>query len=318
MILESIRDTFVIFTLKMITLGLSDVRLEYLAEGAANVIYRILPLNSDPETLAGLPSEIDEYDSDTPLPTEIQPLQLDPSLNGKLIRFRKNNPWSAPMEDSQKHFEDMIKPLFLSENLVGAIMFRPSQDLLRDCNSNLRDMERTGRRPPKRHGVYLVEHEERGCLITDMSCQDEQSFKCYEFKPKWLIQSPSAPPGSRRCRTCALRAMNRANRNEATETSRVAFCPLNLVSIDRAKLSLFVDHLLGVDPDRDRTSDADALKGQQEKLMDFLYKNPLLDRLRSLQIDLDPDGVLKADLMSARFLAAMTLRDCTLFLKVGH
>ena len=299
-------------------LSLSDVRLEYLAEGAANVIYRILPPEPDPSTAADLHSEAYDHGSNTPPPTEIPPLQIDPVLSGKLVRFRKDLPSTAPTADSQRHFEAMIKPLFPSENLVEAVLFEPSPDLLRDCNSSLREMESNGSRSAKRRSVYLVEDEKHGCLISDMSCPNPDLFKCFEFKPKWLVQSPSAPAGSRRCRTCALRAMKRANKSETPETSKAAFCPLNLVSIDKAKLSIFVDHILGLHSTRDRSKDDIVTTTEHELLMNFLYKNPLLDKLRDLQLEMDPDGVFKADLMSPKFLAAMTLRDCTLYLKVSR
>lgn len=304
-------------TTKILTLSLSDVRLGYLAEGAANIVYRVSAPDSDPSTAADLHFETSGYDSDTPQPSEIPPLQIDPSLAGKLVRLRKDLPSTVPMADSQRHFEKMIQPLFPNESTVEATLFHPSPDLLKDCNAQLRRMEKDGSRPSKRHGVYLVEDEKHGCLITDMSCPIDGSFLCFEFKPKWLVQSPSAPAGSRRCRTCALRAMKRANKSETPEMSKAAFCPLNLVSIDKAKLAIFVDHILGLDPERNRIQDDGPTKIKQGWLMKFLYKNPLLDRLRELQMESDPDGVFKADLLSPRFLAAMTLRDCTMYLKVG-
>ena len=304
-------------TTKTFVLSPSEARLEYLAEGAANVIYRILPPNSDPSTLADLHSENGGYDSDAPLPTEIPPLQLDPSLLGKLVRLRKNLPSTAPVADSQNHFENMIRPLFRNENLVESTLFQPARESLKDCNSNLRKMERNCIRPIKRHGTYLAEDEKHGCLITDMSSLDKNTFKCFEFKPKWLVQSPSAPAGARRCRTCALRAMKRANKSDTPDMSKAAFCPLNLVSIDKAKLAIFVDHILGMDPGRDRSRDNGVSLTEHGLLMRFLYKNPLLDKLRDLQLNLDPNGVFKADLMSPKFLAAMTLRDCTLYLRVS-
>lgn len=296
----------------------SDVRLQYLAEGAANVVYRIFPPDSGPSTSADLSSEPEGFDSSTPLPTEIDPLQIDPRLHGKLIRLRKDLSTTVPTADSQRHFESLIRPLFPNENLVAATLFHPSRSLLKECNTDLQAMEKRGLRPTKRRGIYLVADEPYGCLITDMTCPKDAAYKCFEFKPKWLVQSPSAPAGSRRCRTCALRAMKRASKAEVSEKeiSKAAFCPLNLVSIDKNKLAIFVDHILGLDPQRNRTIDSPEVLKEHDLLLRFLYKNPLLDRLRTLQLDLDPNGVFKADLLSHSFLAAMTLRDCTLYLKV--
>jgi len=306
---------FLIMKNTTLSLDLSDVRLEYLAEGAANIVYRIFPPTTDPSTAADLSSEPNGYDSDTPLPTEITPLQLDPRLQGKLVRLRKDLPSAIPVADSQRHFESQIRPLFQPENLVEATLFHPSQSLLKTCNTHLRRMEKNGIRPPKRHGAYLISDEPHGCLITDMSSSpNDTTLKSIEFKPKWLIQSPSAPAGARRCRTCALRAMKHANTEK--ENSKTAFCPLNLVSIDRTKVSIFVDYILGLSPYRNRLVDDESIVREHEILLEYLYKNPLLDKLRTLQLELDTEGVFRADLMGERFLAAMTLRDCTLFLKV--
>ena len=303
-------------TTRTLTLDVTDVELVYLAEGAANVIYRIQVFDPDPSTTADLHFEGHGYDSDSPLPTEIEPLKMDPRLEGKLVRLRKDLPSIAPVANSQQHFESMIRPLFPGDNLLEAVLFQPSLRLLKDCNSKLRMMEEDGTRPAKRHGSYLAEDEKHGCLISDMSCPDTSLFRCFEFKPKWLVQSPSAPAGSRRCRTCALRAMKRSNKSEAPDMSKAAFCPLNLVSIDNAKLAIFIDHILGLDPARDKTKDDKITKTEHGLLMKFLYKNPLLDKLRDLQLEMDTEGVFKADLMSPRFLAAMTLRDCTMYLRV--
>jgi inositol-pentakisphosphate 2-kinase len=304
-----LNKSFPAFKAQMRTLDHPDVQLEYLAEGAANVVYKISPPDTGPSTAADLHFNDDGYDSDTPLPTEIPPLQLDPHLDGKLIRLRKDLPAATPMEESHRHFETMIQPLFQEDNLIGSELFQISRDILRDCNASLRRMEKNGKRPTKRHGVYLVENEKYGCLIMDMGPTFGEDSTCIEFKPKWLVQSPSAPQGSRRCRTCALRAMKRENKADPPEVSKAGFCPLNLVSYDKTKIGIFLDHVIGPSDDRK----ASMLRG---RLIDFLYKNALLEKLRGLQLELDPDGVFKADLLSPKFLAAMTLRDCTLFLKV--
>ena len=287
----------------LVTIGLDDgVQLVYLGEGAANVVYRILPL--DPSISSDL--NFESYGPNTPPPTEIEPLHVDPNLEGKLVRLRKKTISTTPVADSQNHFKDFIKPLFPSENLVQQVLFRPSKDLLEDCNVRLREMENTGARPAKRRGVYLAEDEMYGMLVTDMSCNDN-SCRFFEFKPKWLAQSPSAPPESKRCRTCALRAMLKG--------TRPCFCPLDL--LERDGITTAVCYIMGLDPRRSNEY------GEREKEMlvrirDFLLKDPLLHHLRQLQIHKDPNGVLKSNVFSSDFLAAMTLRDCTLYLKVGR
>ena len=289
----------------MLTIGLDDgVQLVYLAEGAANVVYRIRSLPPDPSTSADL--NFESYGPNTPPPTEIEPIHMDPRLQGKLVRLRKRTSSTTPVAESQHHFENMIKPLFPSENLVQQILFQPSKDLLRDCNARLREMENNGARPAKRHDVYLTEDEMYGMLVTDMSCSDE-SFTFFEFKPKWLAQSPSAPLESKRCRTCALRAMKKG--------SKLGLCPLNLMDKDR--IIIAVCRIMGLDPHR--LQDYSGSEGDMlVRIQDFLFKDPLLRRLRQLQEDKDANGVMKADFISQNFLAAMTLRDCTLYLRVGQ
>ena len=289
----------------MLTIGLDDgVQLVYLAEGAANVVYRIRSLPLDPSTSADLSFE--SYGPNTPPPTDIEPLHMDPRLRGKLVRLSKKTSSATPVTESQNHFETKIKPLFPSENLVQQILFQPSKDLLKHCNARLREMENKGARPAKRHNVYLAEDEMYGMLVTDMSCSDDSST-FFEFKPKWLTQSPSAPLESKRCRTCALRAMKKG--------SKAGLCPLNLM--DKDKIAIAVCGIMGLNPSQlqDYSGPERDMLG---RIQDFLLKDPLLRRLRQFQVDKDPIGVLKANLNSQDFLAAMTLRDCTLYLKVGQ
>lgn len=289
----------------MLTIGPDDgLQFVYLAEGAANVVYRIRSLPVDPSTSADLSFE--SYGPNTPPPTDIEPLHLDPRLEGKLVRLRKQTSSITPVAESQNHFENMIKPLFPSENLVQQILFQPSKHLLKDCNARLREMENNGARPVKRHNVYLAEDEMYGMLVTDMSCSDD-SCKFFEFKPKWLAQSPSAPPEARRCRTCALRAMKKG--------SKPGLCPLNLMDEDKSITAMC--RVMGLDPRRLQDYSGSEME-MLGRIRGFILNDPLLRRLRQLQLDKDPNGVLKANVASPDFLAAMTLRDCTLYLKVGQ
>lgn len=289
-------------------------QLKYLAEGAANVIYQIILPPSSPSISADLDPDLETNTESptTPPPSEISPLQIDPRLQGKLIRLRKNLPAVVPVIDSQKHFDTVIRPLFPSVNLVERTLFRPSQALIRECNQRLGQMEIDGSRPRKRHGVYLDEEELYGTLITDMTCGKGGYYATVEFKPKWLAQSPSAPVGATRCRTCALRAMKSTwtgNMNGGPEHPKSGFCPLSLVSRTSDRVTAAVDIMLG----RPTSVNDNHVR---QALIDFLLHTPLLQRLKELQINLDPTGVLKADVSEQDFLTAMTIRDCTLFLKV--
>lgn len=289
----------------MLTIGLDDgVQLVYLAEGAANVVYRLQSLPLDPSTSADL--KFESYGPNTPPPTEVEPLHIDPRLEKKLVRLRKKTSSNTPVAESQEHFENTIRPLFPPDNLVQQILFRPSEDLLKESNAKLREMEKDGTRPAKRHHVYLAEDEMYGMLVTDMSCSDDSS-KLFEFKPKWLLQSPTAPQESKRCRTCALRAMRRK--------TRPGLCPLNLMDKDKIAIGLCRIMRLDSEQQHDYSGMERHMRG---RLRDFLLKDPLLRCLRQLQVDKDPRGVLSAGVISEDLLAAMTLRDCTLYLRVDQ
>ena len=293
-------------------LGVESVlTLEYLAEGAANIVYRIVVPPPSPSTEADLNFEAGANSSDSPSPSEIPALRLDPRLEGKLVRLRKNLPSTVPVLESHKHFKRLVIPLLDNQStkgcLVEQILFRPSKELLNDCNAKLRKMEADGSRGPKRHGVYLAEDEGYGTLVTDMSCGNDDHYVSVEFKPKWLAQSPSAPPGSRRCRTCALRAMN----SIVQEDLKPSFCPVSLVSFDVFKIAPAVGAIIN-----SSSKSGDFSEPARSALIEFLSNSSLLEALKKVQIEKDSLGVLLTDPYDPDFLTAMTLRDCTLFLKV--
>lgn len=95
------------------------------------------------------------------------------------------------------------------------------------------------------------------------------------------------------------------------ETLKVGFCPLGLVSDNKEKVTAAADRVLGFSYVHE--SDKESVR---KRLVEFLLKSPLLRRLQKLQEDKDSVGALEADLSSWNFLTAMTIRDCTLFLKV--
>ncbi|KAL8793182.1 MAG: hypothetical protein Q9195_004212 [Heterodermia aff. obscurata] len=294
--------------------SLSGIRLSYLAEGAANIVYRIVHPLASPSSEADLGFPVDQADGAlpaTPPPTEISSTTIDPRLQGKLIRLRKNLSTTVPVTESWDHFQNVIIPLFLGSQLVSQTLFKISREFVKGLNAELRCMEDDGRRAQKRHGVYVDENEEYGTLVADMS-SDEWSMSV-EFKPKWLVQSPNAPKGSKRCRTCALRAMKqvRSQGTRSGDDGKNGFCPLSLVSGHRSKVLGVVERLFG----SSEYSDIDRMR-LGDQLTKWFPESPLLQRLKQLQKNLDPDGVLKADLQSPNFLTAMTIRDCTLFLKI--
>lgn len=126
-----------------------------------------------------------------------------------------------------------------------------------------------------------------------------------EFKPKWLTQSLSAPANSKRCRQCAHVARANAKRSRTGEPLAALFCPLDLVSESPADLRLVASQLIA----RDRS------EVTIERFAKWLETDTLLRKLRSYQRQLDRRGVLIGDVADEDLLAAMTLRDCTVFVK---
>lgn len=294
----------------------SGVHLSYLAEGAANIVYCPVPPPASPSTEADIGFPIDEVDGalpSTPPPTETSTVALDPRLEGKLIRLRKGLSTTVPVTESYDHFYNVLRPLFLDSQLVGQTLFRISREVIIELNAELKCMEKERRRNVNRRGLYLDEDEGYGTLVSDMS--SDESSTSIEFKPKWLLQSPSAPKGSKRCRTCALRAMKQAHAKTQgalnSGESKISFCPLSLVSGERPKVAAIVEQLLASSD----YSDLDRMRvGAQ--LIEWIPRSLLLQRLKLLQEELDSVGVFDADLQSQKFSTAMTLRDCTFFLKV--
>ena len=131
-----------------------------------------------------------------------------------------------------------------------------------------------------------------------------------ELKAKWLAQSPNAPTGATRCRTCALRAKRTAASSSEAPTASDAqgVCPLDL-----------------------GTSTAEVAVNKlttNERIRHFLIKDAakLFRDLRFHQSELDPHGILEIhgqlrgeDQEITRDLSkAMTIRDCTLFVRRSH
>lgn len=246
----------------------STCTLEYLNEGGANFVFRILQNESGP---------------------------LPASLQGRLLRLRKNLPHVQDAASQLKAYEQNFKSLFPAENLVHHELINLDISLPLVLNSALSRLAR----PSHRAQEFLPEDEQYGMLVTDMTPGFSETL--LQLKPKWLTQSPNAPPDSVRCRTCALRAQ-RASRQIRTATDQQESCPLELISSSsenrRRAASRFTDN---------------------KHCIDFLVNDAqaLLATLRAQQLVLDKNGVLEASKAETIYdvCRAMTLRDCTLFIK---
>ena len=296
------------------------ITLSFFAEGAANIVYRMSASTSS-ESTPPANSEHEIYGESTPPPSEIElpssaVSNLPIAFRNKLLRLRKDLPNTTPILEAQTAFEEVIQPLFKPDQLVEQILIKIPDGLLGQLNAELRAMEGSGRRKEGRSGVFLDEDEDYGVLVTDMSPSGYEGGRqciCVEFKPKWLAISPSAPEGATKCRTCALRAMREAN-GIGTEG---ALCPLDLVG-SRADMSRATDSFLkakwGKKPE-------ERLRGIEcwirDRIGDHIWGGDLLRTLCYLQIRFEGKGMFGGKVEERDFLTAMTLRDCTLYLRVG-
>ncbi|KAI9706430.1 MAG: Inositol-pentakisphosphate 2-kinase [Candelina mexicana] len=289
-----------------------DTPLQQLAEGAANVVYRFVlrqPNYSNDEHV------LDEDATPRPSSTSAAAEQLTDHAAflavGRLLRLGKALRSRVCNQQSHRYFHGTLESLFPAEYLISLDLIKLPTELIDSCNNQLEEDERFGRRPAKRAGCYLARDEPYGLLITDMTPDLEKREVLIEFKPKWLVQSPTSPPGSRRCRTCALKARRNAGRRLKGKKEEIFLCPLDLASQDIARIKRAVGFLI---PPSITSEEHVGELGQ--RLVEFLLNNPIVPRLQQLQRDLDPLGVLYADVSSSQFLTAMTLRDCTLYLKM--
>ena len=287
-----------------------NLMLEYLAEGAANVVFRIRQApQSSPERGAG----DDSFGPDTPPPTELEEWQTD--LPGTqwpfagqdvLLRLRKDVPGATAVLDAHGAYEDVFVPLLGRDNLVEQWLVELASDTVDTLNLQLQHLEAEGRRPARRKGVPLRQ-ERFGLIVLDMSANQGRHRCMVEIKPKWLVQSPTAPADAVRCRTCALRAHRLAL--DAASHSKDAICPLTLLSDEDSHLHAVVTALL-------MSSRVSADPTTLDRLRQFLRRNKLIPLLRDLQIKYNTSDVLKADTADMALRTAMTIRDCAMFVRV--
>ena len=268
----------------------SPFELKYFTEGAAYIVYEI----GRPLTRLRL------KDQDF-----VSPSRIDSRFKGKLLRLRKHIASAVPVLESHEFFKRKIEPLFPRGMLVEQEICEVSPDLLKKYNKELRQDEKNQYlRDKGRAGTYLAEDEPHGTLITSMLYDDK--YASYDFKLKWLTQSPSAPEGSKRCRTCAMQAKHKKVNDFH------AFCPLALISNDDELLRA---HLRGA-LIKMRGSPM-SMFGDVNDPIPVFKGSSMLHRLKELQGANDNEGPLSAELSSEKYRLAMTLRDCTMFMKAS-
>ena len=257
------------------------ITLLYLAEGNANVIYSITT-----------------------------PSQPSSEHNGcSVLRLRKDLPFTKPCIEMISAFRDRVTPLFspdFLDVLLPQTLFRLTAEIVEEANAILLQKEREGTRGLKRAGTVLPKYEVEGYGVLMPNLQQE-GRRLVEFKAKWLVQSPSAPTGAVRCRTCALNAVRR-RQGEGGGRGDSGFCPMDLLSGDDGVLKSVLSCV---------DAELSSIGGV---VADFKTKvQPALILLRRLQEEHGQVGLedFKSQI-GKDFSLAMALRDCSCFLVIDR
>lgn len=314
----------------------------FVGEGAANVVFELSGVEDHPD-LNGTapPSNISE------VLARASRANQNP---GQLLRLPKDESNGPSYAELQEYWENKVSPLFEPHELVQQKLVQLPQDpdFVDRLNQQLEQIEEKGTR---RHDFaghrFLPDGMNTGMLVEDMRPRvatrpsssgaddgqgqndgqedDDDLFTLHEIKPKWLHQSPRAPEGAEQCRNCA----REVQRNLKNSTRNPVFCPLNLVK--------------ATDFPRNQNVAGDIRRAlglsaaQSDNLQAWLRGSTLLRRLRANQWALDhaDEKVVPAsdsasasasgpsssstsggDDNIAKYCLAMTLRDCSLFLRI--
>ena len=295
----------------------SQVAFDYLNKGAANVIFKIRPELS-PSAKRFQFVDVSPKDKLSGVTTPV----AHQSLMGTVLRVPRGGQKHLSSLEILDGFEHAIRPLFLP----GA---RNKIQLDRDLTKLLMDHEGVLLLPDVMDHLYtrvekltFANTQSRrkcwGILLPDMSPIPGKSITL-EVKPKWLAQSPNAPPKAVRCRTCAMQVAVPKKRDNY-------ICPLQLLHGNSSSLqpwsqTTVMRQFEGGKPPAPVVTSAIA-----KALLDYVTVDDgitLLQHLLNLQSSLDPRGVLcrpQADTgtFDDNLRLAMTLRDCSMFIKISY
>lgn len=310
----TVNDTFRGVNLSTIPMLPESINLAYLAEGAANIIYRF-----------SLPRGFSEPDG-------VLKFGVDKT---HLLRLRKALPSGSPNLPAFAALQKVFFPLFPTEFILDTQIVRIPEGLIERENVLLKQREQSGHRIEKRAGLYLVgpppppgtpidengekstQYERYGFLVEDMTPASPTTNSEHgkirrevlvEFKPKWLAQSSSAPSGSRRCRTCALRIAKEFKKHGTVIPGNGSgnpghWCPFDLASGDAHRVRLAVRGMLsrkgavltGWKKSTGAKGEVNAYEAiiLEDKLVRYFTNSKgkkLLDLLKKFQATWDPRG----------------------------
>ncbi|KAF2004088.1 hypothetical protein P154DRAFT_560898 [Amniculicola lignicola CBS 123094] len=270
---------YVLYAAKDDTYDDRAISLVYLAEGAANSVYRIRPWT--PETKA------DQHKFIFLDRARARALCREHFV-GKLIRISKGNAKTVSGLKIKKAYETDIRPMFEG----GFERHLMDMETVVVCDEL---PEKSGEKKKKEEGrVQMMSSPHVGLLMEDMSSCAKKCITI-EIKPKWLVQSPNAPRNAHRCRTCAIQAQRVSAGNKKKEGY---LCPLQLLHGNVELVKPYLHHKVMKEITRFPEDAPDVPDDYvAQVLSEYLTQgegNRLLHHLSSLQARLDKSGILDA------------------------
>lgn len=338
----------------------------YIGEGSANAVFCVTPKHDAKATKATKSTK-----TKTNTQSGIHPSNDSDagSLSTHLLRIPKAGPGVGPgiCLDHHAYYTSVLRPLIGAEWLVGQQLVQGiiSRGVQPTLNKLLEDLDRSGARRMDWIGTRISADVDVALLVEDMTLACNTSLHpstttTIQFKPKWLVQSPNAPAGARRCRTCALSAASlSASPSTSTSTTgknsngskkgrsgsihyKIKPCPMVLVAdppktaadeadLDAALWDYVYQHLSSAVSSQSSSPNSSSpltntvsILKNKSAIIRWLRKTNLFRRIAAIQAEYDPHGALavglsdRADDVTSldRLQTAMTLRDCTCFLRV--
>lgn len=236
-------------------------------------------------------------------------------LPGGLLRVPKTIEGAHPYdyERLQQFRATMIVPAVGPHHLVPQLLVRVTE-------AQARAMNETRTASGKAKDASTIEGPGFAMLIQDMTPSPAAAQLGMEFKPKWLAQSPIAPEGAKRCRTCAreayrnqkllAKAKQQQQDQDQDQSSKAAaatpVCPLGLLHDDPDVVLRSIA----------RFAPSTWTPADHERLRRALAASGLLTKLRDVQTRGDPGNTMFDNPEDPGFGLAMTLRDCTCFVRM--
>ncbi|KAH7112889.1 inositol-pentakisphosphate 2-kinase [Dendryphion nanum] len=257
--------------------GTSLISLKYLAEGAANVVFSFHPYKAET-------GRSDAFEV------------LNHTAVGQVLRISKGIDKALTGTQVMKDFEETIIPIFrqkkTSHHLLDLQVVNLPAELIEEANRLI--SSHTSSR-----GTMIPPDTAVGLLMPNMSSVPGESLTI-EIKPKWLLQSPTAPEeASYRCRTCALRAQKQAQKKNRTSPKLEDgyVCPLKFPIGNPTDIQPFMHHKILRENERlegnplHPTIETRVVDAMTEYFSPEYPGYKLINCIRKLQEQHDPQGV---------------------------